>query len=164
MDRVPNTGASGAPTFRASFVSTTRASAFQIAAFQPNPLFSGQMIYLATPPADILKITFNELVTRVELVFATVEPGRLSLSAPRGGKASVDSATVAGGDFEGGTLVYSDAVGFNTIDLQAFTDANIATLFAIDNLSATIIPEPCAAVLAVVLSTSLMFRRRPGVV
>ena len=145
LDRAPN---SGLTTFRTSFTSSPEANGFQILNFQPNVLFSGQMLYDPSFPNESLRLSFNMPIDRVQVNFAVLEPGRLDLTSPVG-SVSQNSAVV-GGDFQGGTLIFSSATPFTSFRLDAFGRLGNPNLFAIDNLvlnTAAAIPEPTTMLL-----------------
>lgn len=147
LNRAPN---SGLATFRASFTSSPTAGGFLIANFQPNVLFSGQSLFDPLLPADVLTLTFNMPVNQVQLNWAVIEAGRLELISPVGSTSQTSAAV--GGEFQGGTLVFSSSTPFTTFQLRAFTTAGTPTIFAIDNLTlntaeAAPIPEPTTMLL-----------------
>ncbi len=144
LDRAPNSGLS---TFRASFISSPDTTAFQISTFQPNVLFSGQMLYDPGFPSESLRLSFNIPIDRVQVNFAVLDPGLLTLTSPDG--STTQSSAVVGGAFQGGTLIFSSAIPFTMFRLDAFTTAGNPNLFAIDNLtmSTVAVPEPTTMLL-----------------
>ncbi len=160
LNRAPNIGDA---LFRTSFASGS-GFPYVIDTFQPNVLFSGQMLYQPTFPDSALTLTFNTPVDFVRLDFAVVFPGRLVLTTSEG-TVSLDSMVV-GGAFEGGTLTFSSANPFTSLQLQAFEQTGSPTLFAIDNLTlnTSAIPEPSTFALLFVgfVSTggAMAWRRR----
>ncbi|MDQ3252584.1 MAG: PEP-CTERM sorting domain-containing protein [Acidobacteriota bacterium] len=144
LDRAPNSGLS---TFRASFISSPDTTAFQISTFQPNVLFSGQMLYDPGFPIESLRLSFNIPIDRVQVNFAVLDPGLLTLTSPDG--STTQSSAVVGGAFQGGTLIFSSAIPFTMFRLDAFTTAGNPNLFAIDNLtmSTVAVPEPTTMLL-----------------
>lgn len=151
LTRAPNVGlADFRTTFRAS---SPAGSTFEIGMGVLNPLIQGPFLGQAFFPPDFLMLEFNMPVTRVEVNFAILDPGRLELRSP-GGQVSQNSAFV-GGPFEGGTLRFVSETPFTTLELQAFSRVGAPTLFVIDNLSletgpGTVVPEPSSLALLVV--------------
>lgn len=159
LNRAPNIGPD---TFRTDFTTSPRPNAFVVDIFQPNPLFSGQMIFAPNFP-DILTMTFNIPVDFVRLDFAVVLPGSLILTTPQGG---VTQASMnVGGPFEGGTLTFNSPEAFTTLQLRATDRAGNQIVFAIDNLSLNAIPEPSSLMLlaiGVVSGGGFLTWRRAG--
>jgi hypothetical protein len=147
LDRLPNSGSS---TFEIDFVTTPTTAGFGILQIpQDIALFSGQIFIDRELPADVLTMTFNQFVDRIEFDFAIAEAGRLALDTPAG-KASQNSAPLGGqGAPDGGTVVFSSTTPFNSARLEAFSNANVRTLFAIENLTLNVIPEPVTSLFVI---------------
>ena len=136
LNRAPNIGSA---TFRANFTSAPTAGGFLIADFQPNVLFSGQSLFDPGAALSVLTISFNTPVTQVQFNWAIIQPGRLGFTSPVG-NTSQNSAAV-GGDFQGGTFIFSSANPFTAFSLAAFNNAGARVEFAIDNLTVTFTPQ-----------------------
>lgn len=153
LNIAPNTGS---PTFLASFTSSPFAGGFRIDFFQPNPLFTGNLLYDPSVfPVDTLTISFNTPVESVQFAFAINEfpsgppggPGQITLTSPVGSQ--TQTAGNVGGPFLGGTFSFSSPTPFTTLQLRGFSSFGQRVAFAIDNLTLTtqVIPEPTTLVL-----------------
>ena len=155
LNRNPNAGFAA---FAASFTALPTANGFIVDAFVPNPLFSGLCLFDPSTPADTLSVALNTPVTRVEVDFATISPGRLNFNSPSG--ITTQNSAPVGGTFQGGTLVFSSPLPFAAFSLAAFDNAGAPTLFAIDDLTMTV-PEPaCGLALCASAGGAVITRRR----
>ncbi len=141
LNRAPNIGS---PTFLTSFTSSPSAGGFQIAPFQPNPLFTGNSLAAPGGVFDTLALNFNMPVVSVEFVFGINQrpagaPGRITLTSPVGSQ--TQNAGNVGGFFQGGTFSFSSPSPFTTLQLAAFTSTGARVEFAIDNLTITFTPQ-----------------------
>ncbi len=141
LNRAPNFGS---PTFLTSFTSGPAAGEFEIAFFQPNPLFTGNSLVAPGGVFDTLTISFNMPVESVQFVFAINQPpagapGRVTLTSPVGSQNQ--NAGNVGGFFQGGTFSFSGPTPFTTLQLAAFTSTGARVEFAIDNLTVTFTPQ-----------------------
>jgi len=136
----PDVGPAG---FLAAFASSPTAGAFQVAAFQPNPLFSGNsLVEPQGSGGNTLTVTLNAAVTGVSVDFATNGAGAVTF-ASSAGSVTVTS-TAQGGLFPGGILTFSSGTPFTSFTLSAGASPE----FAIDNLSlTTAVPEPASMLL-----------------
>jgi len=163
LNRAPNVNPG---TFLTSFTASTDANAFQVANFQPNPLFQGESLYepIGVSPIDNLLLAFNTPVFSLGVSFginvpATGAPGVFRLTTPVGVQ-TVTAANV-GGTFEGGLLTFVSATPFLNAQFSAFNAAGAPIEFAIDNLrlDTAAVPEP--ATIGLVLSgLGFAMRRR----
>jgi hypothetical protein len=124
--------------------------------FQPNNLMVGQ--YLGAPvDTNALTLTFNMPVTMLTVDFAvdinnSSAAGSLKLTTPSSGGTSQASSVQAGGNFQGGTLVFTGAP-FTSVTLQGFFSGGTSpTQISIDNLHLTpavaaLVPEPASLTL-----------------
>ncbi|MGI8603489.1 MAG: hypothetical protein ACR2OZ_10885 [Verrucomicrobiales bacterium] len=156
--RLAKPPASGSSTFRTDFTTSPSAGGFGLQNFEPNNLFLGQALLDIQDPPDVLRMTFNELVDRVQLDFAVVQSGRLQIITPVG-NLEQESAP-QGGQFEGGTLIFTSPTPFTDIQLLAFNDANARILFAIDDLRLNVVPEPNVCLLVLLAACQWLSDRR----
>jgi hypothetical protein len=149
----------GDPTFRTDFTSAPTTNGLDIAAFQPNPLFSGNSLFDPFGPVDPLLLTFSSPVFALTVDFAVNLPqdaaGGLSLFTPVG--FTTQPLANVGGVFPGGTLSFASPVPFSTAQISGFGPGRGTggrgglALFAIDDLtlSTTPVPEPTTLILIV---------------
>lgn len=150
LNRAPN---SGPNTFRTSFTSTGMPTGpFRIASVS-HPAFTGQSLFNPTIPSS-LTVSFNMPVNQVQFTFGLAVPGVLTLTSQVGSISQ--NSSVLGGNFHGGTLVFSSSIPFTAFTLEGFNLAAIPTsvLFGIDNLTMNVVPEPATILL---LSTGLVW-------
>jgi hypothetical protein len=142
LNRAPNVGD---PTFRTDFTTAPNTTGFDVAPFQPNPLFSGNSLF--DPLGGLintLTLTFNTPVNSVQFVFGmnllpNGPPGFITLTSPAGSQ--TQAAGNVGGIFQGGTFSFSSSTPFTTLQLEAFDSAGGRVEFAIDNLTLNTVPE-----------------------
>jgi hypothetical protein len=159
LHRLPDSGSS---SFQIDFVSSPTATGFTVIQVpQDLGFLRGLLIVDQGPPADVLTMTFNQFVDRVEVNFVVMEAGRLALTTAAG-KASQNSMPLGSGIPDGGTLVFTSANPFDSVRLEAFSNANTPTLFAIDNLTLNVVPEPMSSCLVAigVCAVATISRRR----
>jgi len=145
----PNLGMLGLLT---SFSSTPTVGGFSIGNTALNPLFSGQMLYDPVMPADSLTLTFNQMVTSVSVDFAVQVPSTFRLTDGLFMVNQPSSFIGPNFDFQGGTLTYSNPMGFNNISFSAFDPGLVPVIFGIDNLRVTPVPEPATVLTIALLS------------
>lgn len=122
----------GSAAFKASFTSNPNPSGFQVTAFQPNNLFSGNALFHPLGSTNnVLTITLNTAVTSVTLVFGSNGSSTLSFACSSGSTMVASTPQSGGSSFPGGTLTFSSATAFNSFTLSDGGGPE----FAIDNLT-----------------------------
>jgi len=158
----PDLGPAG---FLASFTTAPDANGFTVTTFPPpQPLITGRALVDPTGGAvDVLTVTTNTPIDRVELGFAILTSGSLRITTPVG--AFTQPSGNVGGNFQGGTLSFTSPTPFNTFQLQALDVGGNPTRFGIDNLllnsvsQASAVPEPASGLVVLIGAGAVAWRR-----
>jgi hypothetical protein len=161
LNRSPN---SGDLSFLADFTAAPNVASFQVNAFTPNLLFSGNSLFQPLGAAgNTLTVLLNQPVTMVDLVFATIAPGSLQFTSTSG--STTVASTPQGGTYPGGMLSFSSVTPFTSFSLASLNVAGgPGQEFAIDNLTVTnaAVPEPGSVALLIGMASvsGMLIRRR----